>query len=505
MRSLLRASCLLTALSGCQPTPKSVSASTSALGAISSSGKIPITSHSRDAVALYVRARALNENLQPHEAYAIFQQAVVLDPAFALGHYGLASTAPTAKQVRDHLAKAIELSSNASEGERLLILAMRARLDGEPIAVRQIAESLARRFPKDERAHWVLGNACSAQQMYDKAVEHFQQAIAINPQFSLAYNSIGYAYRPTGDMAAAEKAFQQYIALVPNDPNPYDSYAELLMKLGRFDESIAQYNKAQLIDPHFSGSFVGIAADHLFAGRHVDALAEANRYLSVARDDHERRAALLTRALVQVDNGSTDDALRSMDRMYNLALVIGDTASMADDAIAIGDILLDAGRVAAAHSRYRRSHELTAASSLSASVKQDGDLVQHFNLSRVALAMHDMPAAAVEAAEFARGADARRHGDRIRQAHELNGLVALEARDYDRGLAEFALADRQNPSVLSAMASAHLGKGDRAKAEAMQQSALEMYTLPTLPYVFVRAKARANLRARSTSTGAAVP
>ena len=37
--------------------------------------------------------------------------------------------------------------------------------------------------------------------------------------------------------ADAEKAFQKYIELIPKDPNPYDSYAELLLKMGRFDDS----------------------------------------------------------------------------------------------------------------------------------------------------------------------------------------------------------------------------------------------------------------------------
>ena len=44
--------------------------------------------------------------------------------------------------------------------------------------------------------------------------------------------------------ANAEKAFQKYIELIPKDPNPYDSYAELLLKMGRFEDSIAQYRKA---------------------------------------------------------------------------------------------------------------------------------------------------------------------------------------------------------------------------------------------------------------------
>ena len=505
MRGVMCACCLLTALSGCSPAPKSVEASTPASRAGSNSGKMPITSRSNEAVALYARGRTLNENLQPHEAYALFQQAIALDPTFAMGEYALASTAPTAKHAREHLDKALALAPGASDGERLLIRAMQARIDANPTAVQQYAESLATRYPNDERAHWVLGNAYSAQQAYDKAIEQFEQAIAINPQYSLAYNSVGYAYRPTGNTTAAEKAFQRYIALVPNDPNPYDSYAELLMKLGRFDESIVQYRKALSIDPHFSGSFVGIAADHMFAGRHAAAIAEANRYFSVARDDHERRAALFTLALIHVDHGATDDALHAMEREYDLARAIGDTSSMSSDAMAIGDILLDAGRVAAAHTRYRQAHDLVAASSLSENLRQECDLITHYNMARVALSVHDAATARSEAAAYTRGAAATRNGDRVRQAHELNGLVSLEAEQFDLSLVDFAHADRQNPAVAFAMALAYDGKGDRKKADALLTSAIQMYTLPTLPYVFVRARSRALPGVRPSASRVTAP
>lgn len=329
-----------------------------------------------------------------------------------------------------------------------------------------------------------------AQQEYNEAVAQFQKAIAINPQFSLAYNSVGYALRPTGNTGAAEKAFLQYIALVPNDPNPYDSYAELLLSMGRFDESIVQYNKALSIDPHFSGSFVGIAANHLLAGRYPSAIAEAERYFNLARDDHERRAALLTLALVYVDSGATDEALRAMEREYNVARAIGDTASMSDDVMSIGHILLEAGRVEAARDRFQHARTLVSASSLSASSKADCELTTHYNLARVALATHDAATAKVEADAFTSGAATRRSGDRVRQAHELNGLLLLEAQHFDRSLAEFTLADQQNPSVLFAMAMAHDGKGERSRADELMTLAIHQYTLPTFPYVFTRAKAK---------------
>lgn len=475
---------------GCRPAPKPAPTLSTAVSAESNSGTIPITSRSVEAVVLFVRGRTLNENLQPHEAYALFHQAVALDPTFAMGEYGLASTAPTAKQVRQHLDSALALSPNASQGEQLLIHAMRSRLDADPVAVTHDAESLVRHYPRDERAHWVLGNAYGAQQSYIAAIAQYQQAISISPQYSLAYNSLGYAYRSAGNDVAAEHAFLQYIALVPNDPNPYDSYAELLMKLGRFDESITQYRNALSIDPHFSGSFVGIAANHMFAGRYGAAIAEADRYFTVARDDHERRAALLTLALVNVDNGATDAALRAMDRGYDVARDIGDTLSMSIDVTAIADVLLAAGRIDSARTRYQQARALVAASSLSAKRKQDEEILAHYRIARVSLANHDTATARAEAAQFSVGAATLRNGDRNRQAHELNGLVALEAHQFEESLVDFSLADQQNPEVLYGMAGAYAGLGNRERAAALMTSALQMYTLPTLPHVFVRSKAK---------------
>lgn len=457
------------------------------VGAYQGTGKIPITTRSEDARALYLRARALNETLKPHEAYALFAKAVAIDPTFAMGEYGLASTAPTAKEVSEHLAKALTLSSKVSSGERLFILGLKARSQADRARARQLAESLVVQYPRDERGHVALGAIYSAQQMHAKAITEYETAIRINPSHSLAYNQLGYAYRSVGNMAAAETAFRKYIALLPDDPNPYDSYAELLMKTGRFDESMAQYRKALSIDPHFSGSPVGIAADEMLAGRHAAAIAELEKYYANARDDHERRAALANEAMVYVDQGATDEAVGAMERSRSLAAAIGDTASISADDVAAADILLAAGRVDAARERYRQAHARVAASSLAADVKQDDELARHYDMARVALAKHDIEAARSDAAAYATGAAARKNDSRIRQSHELNGLLALEEKQFEASLRELARADQESPAVWYAVARAYAGEGDTVKAKQLSQQAMHLNVLPTLPYVFTRA------------------
>ena len=452
--------------------------------------KVPITTGSPEARALYLQGRALNEQLRAHDANAMFERAAANDPTFAMAEYSLALTALTAKARQDHLDKAARLAEKASEGERLLIRAQQARANADPAGTMAHVLALVARYPQDERAHWALGNSYLGRQHYDQAIAEYQKAIAINPGYSAAYNSVGYAYRPTGNLAAAEKAFQKYIALVPNDPNPYDSYAELLMKMGRWEASIAEYRKALAIDPHFGASHVGIAADQMFAGRHAEAIAEAQIYYDAARDDGERRIARFSQTTTYLDEGSTDKALQLTEQQYAASRTIADTASMGADAVAIADILLDLGRVDAARDRYQQAHDLVAMSGLSADTRQNNDLAWHANMARVALAEHRVAMARTEVAAFLRGAETRHNDARMRQAHGLNGLVALEEKQFDRSLAELAQADQQDPTVRYAMAAAWRGKGDPAKADELAAQAVTMYILPTLPYVLIRAKAR---------------
>jgi tetratricopeptide (TPR) repeat protein len=456
-----------------------------------SAGKMPVTTKSEEARKLYDRGLAFADQLRAHDARQVFQQAVAKDPDFAMAHYRLALSSPTPKEFRAHLDQAVALSGNASEGERLTILALQAGANAEPAKSLEYAKQAAAKYPEDARAHTTLGNSYFfGQQDFEKARGELQKAIDVDPNFSPAYNMLGYSQRSLGNYPEAESAFKKYIELVPNDPNPYDSYAELLMKTGRFDESIAQYRKALSIDPHFGGSYFGIASDLMFQGKHDQAIAEAQRMDRAARNDGERRFAMFTRTVVYADQGKTDQALKEMQKQYDLGAKIGDTAAMAGDAESMGDILLNAGKPDEARKRYEQALSLLEKSGLSSEVKEDAELAHHYNLGRVALKKNDLATAKAEAATYLKGATAKQNPNRIRQAHQLAGKIALKEKKYDQALAELDQANQLDPSVLYVIALAHQGKGDKAKASEMFKQAAESYTLPTLGYAFIRAKAK---------------
>ncbi|MEP7227872.1 MAG: tetratricopeptide repeat protein [Gemmatimonadales bacterium] len=490
-------------LAGCN-RPKTDSArETGAVGSedsgkVASGAKVPVTTKSEEARKLYREGQVLFDQIRFHDAHQKFQQAAAKDPEFAMAHYQLATTSPSNKEVVAHTKEAVALAGKASEGERLAILGLQAGVNGDPAKALEYAKEAVKKYPDDERARQNLAFAYSTQQDNEKAVDELNKAIEINPNFATAYNSLGYAYRLVDKNADAEKAFKKYIELVPNDPNPYDSYAELLMRLGRFDESIAQYRKALALDPHFIGSHAGIAGDLMYQGKHGQAIAEAQKLEGAARDDGERRFGMFTQTVIYADQGRTDQALRQMEKQYAFDSKGGDQAQVAGDAEVIGDILLDAGKPDQALKRYQQAVDLRMNSGLSPEAKEDATLAQHYDLARVALAKNDLATAKSEAAEYLKGAEAKQNGRRTQQAHELAGTIALKEKNFDQAISELKQTNQQDPYVVYVLALAFQGKGDKTKAAELFKQSAESYTLPTLNYALIRAKARRQAAAKST-------
>ncbi|MGH7498460.1 MAG: tetratricopeptide repeat protein [Gemmatimonadales bacterium] len=487
----------LAAITACSPRKsgtESASATTATATAGSTAewnkGAVPLSTSSAEATDLYLQGRKLAEELRAHDGRLLFEQSAVKDPAFAMAHYQLAINSATAKGFFEHMNEAVALSDKASEGERLMILNLQAGGNAQPAKAREYAEELVSKYPNDERAHFLLGNAYFGQQDYDKSIEQFKKAIEINPQFSGAYNSLGYAYRPIEKYADAETAFRKYIELIPNDPNPYDSYAELLMKTGRFDESIAQYEKALSVDPHFSNAYIGVATNMMLQGKHDAAATQAQKLYDAARDDGDRRFALFARSVIFTDAGRTAAAIAEVQKEYDLDARLADTANMSGDALLIGNILLDAGKTDEAAKKFWQSSDLIEKSSLSAEVKADNQLAGHYNKARVALAKGDVATAKAESAAYSSGAEERHNNFRIRQAHELAGTIALKEKNYDTAITELGQANQQNPQVVYYTALAYRGKGDGVKAKEYATKAADANVLPLIAYAFVREKAK---------------
>jgi tetratricopeptide (TPR) repeat protein len=277
--------------------------------------------------------------------------------------------------------------------------------------------------------------------------------------------------------------------LIPNDPNPYDSYAELMMKMGRYEESISSYNKALEQDSHFPGSHTGIAANLMFMGKHEEARQQMNAYLDQARDDGERRQALFATATIAIDEGNAEEALKEIGEAMALSEAIGDKGSMSGDAQAQGNILFETGNADEAAAHFQKSYELAMESNLSDAIKKNVEVGRHQNLAKVALLKKDLDTAKAEAGKFMEGISADNPFQQ-RTAHELFGLVALAGEDYETAVKHLKQANQQSAYVLYKLAKAQHGAGNKAQSKALCEKVVNLNTLPTLRSAMVRNKAK---------------
>lgn len=476
------------AVSACQQVQPNTATATSA-NATGNNGKIAITTSSEEARKEFLAGRDLAEKLRITDSIAHFDKAISLDPNFALAELQRANVSPTAKEFFEHLKKAVALADKASDGERMLIQANEAGTNGDPTKQKEILEKLVAAYPNDERAHFALGGYYFGQQDFTQAISHYKRATELAPDYSTAFNILGYAYRQNEAYSDAESAFKKYVELIPNDPNPYDSYAELLLKMGRFDEAIAQYNKALAIDSNFVNSHFGIAAALMYKNKPAEAQAELDKLTQKARTDGERRTALFGQAVVAVDSGNLDQALAAVDKEYAIAQKSNDAANMNGDLQLKANILMEAGKYDAAKQAFDQALKTTTDSGLSQQVKDNATRFSHYNFARVAIAKKDLATAKTETEAFRSAVEATKNANQLKQAHELAGRIAFEEKNYDAAITELGQANQQNPDVLYLLAQAYRAKGDAANAKTFFTKAARFNSLPQLNYAIVRNKA----------------
>jgi tetratricopeptide (TPR) repeat protein len=452
-------------------------------------GKIPITTKSDEARKEYLLGRDLLDGQRVHEATPHFDRAIAVDPGFCGAELARAMVSTGTAEFLDHLKKAVALSGSVSEGERLVVLAAEAGSTGDVAKRKELLDKLVAAYPKDERVHDLLGNHYNNVQEFAGAAAEFKTATELSPAYAPAYNSLGYADRSLGKYSEAEQAFKKYIELVPGDPNPYDSYAELLLKEGKFDQSIDNYKMALAKDPNFISSKVGIAFDHLYMGKPDQAEADLHEILASARDEGERGGAWFDMVVLHIDGGKTDLALQDCDSLYAIAERHNDVSDMAGTLGLKGDVLEEAGKYAEAKETYERVMKTIESSNLPAERKENSVRTNHFRAATLALAAKNLNDARTHAGELEKLVAARPNPARVRGVHELNGRIALGAKEYDRAIEELQKANLEDSYNLYRLALAYSGKGDAAKAKEYCARAAHFYPLPDVNYAFIRLKA----------------
>jgi serine/threonine protein kinase/TolB-like protein/Tfp pilus assembly protein PilF len=108
-----------------------------------------------------------------------------------------------------------------------------------------------------------------------------QRAIVLDPMLAEPHAALaGVKEQTDWDWAAAEAEYRKAISLNPNDATTHHWYSNMLANLGRFEEALAENEKALALDPaspQMNANHAGILFD---MHRYDDALVEVNRLIA---------------------------------------------------------------------------------------------------------------------------------------------------------------------------------------------------------------------------------
>lgn len=238
------------------------------------SDKLPVTTSSDDARVLYESGIVSWENLQLDSALKRWRTATNIDPDFALAHLMLAYCTPDPAEEKAERQRAASLAGQVTPDERLLIAWFDGVRENNYVAGIAAMNDLLQRYPKDKQLLMWSGSWLFHQEEYERAQKKLEQAVALDPSFASAWNDLGYIYAFEADYGRALDAMQHYVQLLPNEPNPQDSYAEILRMAGRYDDAIEHYRMALKIDPNFHSSQLGLADTYSLMGQQRTARVE---------------------------------------------------------------------------------------------------------------------------------------------------------------------------------------------------------------------------------------
>ena len=287
------------------------------------SGTLPVTTSSVKARELYEKGMADYENLYLERCNDDWRAAVKEDPNLAVAWAWIAFNSGSPEEVSAARAKAKELAPKLTPGEQLMIAWIAKVQEGDFLGGITAMNDMLEFYPKDKHLLYLAANWLMGENGSDQAQHFLQKALAIDKNFPAALNDLAYVEARNRQFDKAFTAMDRYVALLPKQPNPQDSYGELLRMAGDFEGSLKHYRAALKIDPDFVSSQLGLGDTYALMGNQEQARIEYDKAIRFAPNEADRLTYSMQKAMTFVRDGNYAEA----DKQY---LEIAETAHAKD-------------------------------------------------------------------------------------------------------------------------------------------------------------------------------
>lgn len=278
-----------------------------------------VTTSSMEAYNYFLRGREDAEKLYFEDAKRFLEKAIEIDSTFAAAYFSLSHVYAWLldnKASANARAKALAFADKTTEKERLYITGY---FEEDPEKGFRVFEKLATKYPKEKWAHFYLGTGYSQKEQYHKAIEEYNKALELDPNWGIALNVLAFAYAEIGDYAQAIECFERYAAASPGDANPFDSMGDLYFRMGQLDDALVQYKEALFVKQDFSLSPGKIAYIYALREDYTEAMKWVDYLITNAPSSGTQASGYLYKAFYNYLLGNFDQTLHILDTVENMA------------------------------------------------------------------------------------------------------------------------------------------------------------------------------------------
>jgi tetratricopeptide (TPR) repeat protein len=122
------------------------------------------------------------------------------------------------------------------------------------------------RYPRDDLAWTILGNAHEDLDEDDKARAAYDRALAINPRRVQAIGGLGILHRKRGDDDAAMQAYLRALDIDPRYAQAYSSMTVIALRLNRDAEALEYAKKGYELDKTDPATAANLAVAYHYNG-----------------------------------------------------------------------------------------------------------------------------------------------------------------------------------------------------------------------------------------------
>jgi len=159
--------------------------------------------------------------------------------------------------------------------------------------------------PGRTEAHVGLGIVLGRQGRLDEAIYHFSEALRIGPESIEAHNGLGFALNRQGKFKEAAGHYLRAIELKPWDVQAYNNLGVALAGQDRFEEALAYFAQALRLNPAFDEAHNNLGITLARQGRGEQAIAHFYEALRINPGYAEAHASL---GIALKDQGLPDEA-----------------------------------------------------------------------------------------------------------------------------------------------------------------------------------------------------